>query len=223
MKHRDQKHSFYQTNENEMAQFNESVTKLVVERLTEMLEVNPDDIGHLVDAIATDVCALHAAELAELNKVHNGALKALKKAHAAELTRLSDESDEEKPKKVRRKTTTKSGERKKNRYSGFVGLVARLNPGKRDNHADLAGLELTVVSNFSTPAGRCALRFTDKADDLKFNGEPILGQTLTLGDLYDVITAGAEFDDMFKNNMVRAGVMWGLMSDETHDKVAAYM
>jgi hypothetical protein len=145
--------------------------------------------------------------------------------HASELTKAKKENTD--TVKVKKSTSkAKSGEpRKANTYSQFVGLLKFLKPeGKddekiRSNVPDLASFEIIVGEHFKDKSAACAKRYDDYKDQLLFGGSSIEGQTMTLSDLYDVITSAKSLDSGFANGMTRAGLMWGLTSEADHKKI----
>lgn len=177
-----------------------------------------------LEALESTVAEL-TTELESQKKTHKVEVKALKKKHKAELKAAveaaSESDDDEKPAKLKRKSKTKSGKpRQPNKYSLFVGQVSHLKTeGKgseltRSDVPKLASIQVMVKKNFTNTASKSATLFDEYEDELKYEERPILGQTMTLANLYDVMLDAKVLDERFGNGMTRAALMWGLIDED---------
>jgi hypothetical protein len=193
--------------------YTKEIRAVILSQIGAHLEVVDDEYDPLIDGITKEVAILFRKAIADLKKEHKAEIFKLKEA--------SDSGDE----KVQKKTKS-GGKRKANKYSKFVGQLKYLKPeGKegetRSDHPGLAGIEVQVKENFADKASASAKRYEDHKEWLLHGEEPIVGQTMTLAELYDVLTEAKSLDSGFSNGMTRAGLLWGLMDEETRKKVVA--
>jgi outer membrane murein-binding lipoprotein Lpp len=151
------------------------------------------------------VAALHednlelTARIAELEQ-------ALKKANA-ELKAAKKEKPTAKAKASKSKSTTKSGgERAANAYSSFMAMLK----GMREA-PEIADTEIKVDPQFSATAEKSKARYEEHREEILHDGQPMHGQTVTLQEAYDAITAAHEVDPMFKNAAVRTAILWAMI------------
>jgi len=111
-----------------------------------------------------------------------------------------------------------SSERKANTYSLFVKATKVLKANVRAENADICGIEVTVNPAYKDPTKPCAAKFQEYKDRVLHNGDPVEGQTLTIGELFDAIAAVPELS----NGMTRAGMLWGLIGEEAKTKMSEY-
>jgi hypothetical protein len=193
--------------------YNKEIFAVVKSQIEAHLE--GEEYGPLIDGIYKEVAILFRKAIA-----------ALKKEHKAEISKLKEEASDDEEPKVQKKKTKSGGKRKANKYSKFVGQLKYLKPeGKegetRSDHPGLAGIEVQVKENFADKASASAKRYEDHKEWLLHGEEPIVGQTMTLAELYDVLTEAKSLDSGFSNGMTRAGLLWGLMDEATREKVVA--
>ena len=176
--------------------------------LNDYLETDSDS-NDIIDELVAYMKKSNEEQLEALKDAHCQEIHDLHKAHKAELIATSRVVP------LLKIPKTKSGDgRKPNPYSKFVGKVSKLSKGPDGDTL------VTVVHNFKSPAGACAVRYQAYREELQHESKPIMGQTMTITELYNVITAAAQhIDPKFGNGMVRAGLMWGLISDDDRQAV----
>lgn len=154
----------------------------------------------------------------ELGKQIISLVEQLRASHTADITKLQKAAGSKVSKSSSTTKTKTTG-----KYAQFVGALKYLKPDSRGTHEKLANTEVTVGDNFKDKGAACAMRYYDYKDKLKFtkdgNEQCIEGQTMTLADLYDVLVKASSLDEKFNNGMTRAGLMWGLTSEEDHTKI----
>lgn len=147
----------------------------------------------------------------------------LRAAHMADLSKAKKAAATNEPAKVKKSRKVKSGEQgSTNDYSKFVGLLKYLKTEGKETRADipeLANIQITVGEHFKDMTAPCAKRYSDYKDQLLYQEAPIDGQTMTLVELYDVITNAKSIDKGFGNGMTRAGILWGLTSTDDRQKI----
>ena len=120
------------------------------------------------------------------------------------------------------KKLTKSGKtRQQNNYSKFVGVLKNLKPEAREAQSELANYKVTVERNFRDDKSKCAMRYDSFQAELVHKGKQIIGETITFAQLYDVFVEAKGLDVAFGNGMTRAGLMWGLISEEARHEIVA--
>jgi len=123
-------------------------------------------------------------------------LKAAKAAHAPKA-----------PAAPKARSTTKSGgERAANSYSSFMAMLKGM-----PEAPEVAGFELTADPQFSATAEKSKTRYEEHRESILHDGKSLHGQTVTLQQAYDAITAAHVVDPMFKNAAVRTAILWAMI------------
>ena len=113
------------------------------------------------------------------------------------------------------KSKTKSGgERAANAYSSFMALLKGMSAVP-----EIAEAEVTVDPQFSATALKSKGRYDEHRDQILHDGQPLHGQTVTLQQAYDSITAASEIDPLFKNAAVRTAILWAMLSAEQRKEI----
>jgi len=166
-------------------------------------------ISDAVEALNEDNLVLTAriAELEHALKKANAELKAAKKEKPAAKATVA--------KATASKSKTKSGgDRKANPYSSFMSVLKHV-----ANVAEIAEIEVTADPQFSATALKSKGRYDEHRDQILHDGQPLHGQTVTLQQAYDSITAASEIDPLFKNAAVRTAILWAMLSAEQRKEV----
>lgn len=140
--------------------------------------------------------------------------------HSAELAKAKKAASD--PGKVKKSTSKSGGTRNVGTYARFVGGLKYLKTESKDGKTrsdvpDLANMEITVGDNFRNRTSKCATFFQQHKTKLRHNDEEIDGQTMTMANLYDAIIASKD-EEGLGNSMSRAGMMWGLISENDQKK-----
>jgi len=166
----------------------------MVEALKHQLKSDDDsdsDTDETVTALMEDNETL-SKRIAKLEKE----LKAAKAAHAPKA-----------PAAPKARSTTKSGgERAANSYSSFMAMLKGM-----PEAPEVAGFELTADPQFSATAEKSKTRYEEHRESILHDGKSLHGQTVTLQQAYDAITAAHVVDPMFKNAAVRTAILWAMI------------
>lgn len=115
------------------------------------------------------------------------------------------------------KSKSKSGgERAANAYSSFMALLKGMS-----TVPEIAEAEVTVDPQFSATALKSKGRYDEHRDQILHDGQPLHGQTVTLQQAYDSITAASEIDPLFKNAAVRTAILWAMLSVEQRKEIVS--
>lgn len=178
------------------ATMSDIATKLQVPILA-TFEVEASDIEELVKQLSAIVAAEVASATAPL-RTELAAAKA----------------------KVAAKPLTKSGgARKANPYSKMLSTQKHLKPGEREQYPALATIEVTPVENFSPEAAKTIARYNECKEAMLHNGAQVVGQTMTLAELYDALKAPADGDNKLGNTVCFTPILWGLLNSDTRKQV----
>jgi len=142
---------------------------------------------------------------------------ALKKAKAkAKATATTATTD--KPKAKSRSKTKSGGERAANNYSSFMALLKYM-----EQAPEVSGFELVADPQFAATAIKSKERYEEHLDAIMHDGQTLHGQTVTLKQAYDAITAAGSkeqcVDPMFKNAAVRTAILWAMIPAEDRPRL----
>jgi hypothetical protein len=149
----------------------------------------------------------------------------LSERHTKALKAASASASAAKPKATASKSKSKSssksggGDRAANSYSSFMSLLKFVSGSKKDE--ELAGIEINAEPHFSASAEKSQTRYEAHRDDIRHNDAPLHGQTVSLGEAFDAITAAHEVDPFFKNAAVRTAILWAMLPVEQRVDIVA--
>jgi len=115
-----------------------------------------------------------------------------------------------------RSTTKSGGERAANSYSSFMAMLKGM-----DQVPEVADFELTADPQFSATAEKSKARYEEHRESILHDGEPLHGQTVTLKQAYDAITAAHVVDPFFKNAAVRTAILWAMIPADQRTPLVA--
>jgi len=193
----------------------EPMIAAMLERLSEEKLIKPDadadsdsdsDSEEAIEALTADNLALEA-KVAELQ----ASLKKAKTAAAPKATLKASKS--------KSKSKTKSGgERAANNYSSFMALLKYM-----EQAPEVSGFELVADPQFAATAIKSKERYEEHLDAIMHDGQTLHGQTVTLKQAYDAITAAGSkeqcVDPMFKNAAVRTAILWAMIPAEERPRL----
>ena len=147
--------------------------------------------------------------------------------HIKDITRarkIKRSPNKSKKKKSKSKSKSDGDKKPANSYAMFIKLVSFLNKTRRDDNLELSNVEVTICKdNFTNNDSKCALRYDKYQAKLMHNEAEIEGQTMTFGELYDVLVNAQEISDEFKNLMGITGIMWGLIGLDGRTNVMPFL